>query len=97
VTTTRYFCPLDCGWHHDQADGDVLVAEAALREHCESHPLEQWVRALVATRRRAIRAERAVVAVDGAMQRADLGPVLAAVHDAIGEWKGEQSDSGRQR
>ncbi|WP_035796417.1 hypothetical protein [Kitasatospora mediocidica] len=22
MTVTRYFCPLDCGWHHDQAAPD---------------------------------------------------------------------------
>lgn len=22
MTTTRYLCPLDCGWHHDQDDAD---------------------------------------------------------------------------
>lgn len=27
MTTTRTLCPLDCGWHHDQADFDPTVPQ----------------------------------------------------------------------
>lgn len=61
---TRYPCPLDCGWYHDEPfTGDVpdgatqqdlhdLAAlassevEQLLREHFESHTLEEWVAAV---------------------------------------------------
>lgn len=82
MTTTRTLCPLDCGWHHDQDDpGQPQLVEAELRTHLETHTLEQWTLALTNARGRAIRAERALVAVDG------LLPAISHVHDALTDWK----------
>ncbi|MFE5332931.1 hypothetical protein ACFRCG_41765 [Embleya sp. NPDC056575] len=45
-TTTRYSCPLDCGWHHDApavADLGVLAdVERCAAEHLATHTTAQW-------------------------------------------------------
>lgn len=82
MTTSRILCPLDCGWHHDQTDpGQLAAVEAELRAHLETHTLEHWTLALSNARGRAIRAERALVAIDG------LLPAISHVHDALTDWK----------
>lgn len=82
MTTTRTLCPLDCGWHHDQPElGQLAAGEAELRAHLETHTLEHWTLALSSARDRAIRAERALVAVE------HLLPVLQDVHGTLADWK----------
>ena len=82
MTTSRFLCPLDCGWHHDQTDPrEPQLLEAELRAHLETHTLEHWTMALANARGRAIRAERALVAIDG------LLPVLSHVNDALTDWR----------
>ena len=82
MTTSRTLCPLDCGWHNDQEDtGQLAAVEVELRAHLETHTLEHWTLALTNARGRAIRAERALVAVDG------LLPAISRAHDALTDWK----------
>lgn len=95
--TTRYLCPLDCGWHHDVppiGEGEVPYdppgewnlddhlrrlltvraarAEKVIREHCESHTVEEWATALMETR-----GERDALAVE----LADVRRKAQAVRD----------------
>lgn len=82
MATTRTLCPLDCGWYDDQTEpGQLAAVEANLRAHLEAHTLGHWTLALSNARGRAIRAERALAAIDR------LLPVLDDVHGTLADWK----------
>ncbi len=58
-TTSRYLCPVsDCGWYHEVGDPrlddpDTIPAaaiELAIREHCDTHTTEEWLRELAQLR-----------------------------------------------
>ncbi|MDX2948009.1 hypothetical protein [Streptomyces caniscabiei] len=64
--TTRYLCPLECGWHHDVPPpspiriaelgtrglfAEVEQTETSLREHLDTHTTEQFVRTIQGLRR----------------------------------------------